>query len=509
MKKLKTAFISLLCLSCMTISNKGSASNPVLRISDGWVADTIAPALIHYRFAGYDSISQAHQNVDVLEVDLTSPSYDIQLVYEEHGDSLSSVAERNNAAAAINGTYEAEASFIKIGGRLLAQNRLDSTHIRYWKHEGAFLFDDDNKNIDIRFASDSTFLSHPAANILSGAPMLIDNNDPVGLNFTGNVEGMDLNKLDYEDFRRHQGVRHPRTAVALTEHKKLLLITVDGRSTQAAGMSANELTRFLLTYFCPQSALNLDGGGSTTMWIASSEQRVGGVVNHPTDNKKFDHAGQPIGSFYMYKMDGIYQDNQEVPEKLYAKGVRAGDIKYADKDNDGDLTPADKEIVGKPLPDFFGGLTNRFRYGNFDLTIFNTFSVGNDVYATGMGGIDAVGHNNYGMRKDIAANRWTGPGTNNSIPRAMISTHNTQASTYLLHDGSYFKFRMLMDCLPPNRPSIEACFNWMPCSEDVLSHLADTMARESDGLLALESCTPVSVSTEAKMKLRYLFMVFR
>ena len=140
-------------------------------------------------------------------------------------------------------------------------------------------------------------------------------------------------------------------------------------------------------------------------------------------------------------MDGIYQDNQEVPEKLYAKGVRAGDIKYADKDNDGDLTPADKEIVGKPLPDFFGGLTNRFRYGNFDLTIFNTFSVGNDVYATGMGGIDAVGHNNYGMRKDIAANRWTGPGTNNSIPRAMISTHNTQASTYLLHDGSYFKFK--------------------------------------------------------------------
>ena len=59
------------------------------------------------------------------------------------------------------------------------------------------------------------FFHTPAANILSGAPMLIDNNDPVGLNFTGNVEGMDLNKLDYEDFRRHQGVRHPRTAVAL------------------------------------------------------------------------------------------------------------------------------------------------------------------------------------------------------------------------------------------------------------------------------------------------------
>ena len=38
-------------------------------------------------------------------------------------------------------------------------------------------------------------------------------------------------------------------------------------------------------------------------------------------------------------------------------------------------------------------------------------------------------------------NRWQGEGTSNSIPRAMISTHNTQASTYLLHDGSYFKFK--------------------------------------------------------------------
>lgn len=152
-------------------------------------------------------------------------------------------------------------------------------------------------------------------------------------------------------------------------------------------------------------------------------------------------VGKPIGSFYMYKIEGIYQDDKEVPQPLYAKGVRAGDIRYADMNKDGDLTPVDKTIVGKPLPDFFGGITNRFRYGDFDLTIFNTFSVGNDVYASGMGGIDAVGHNNYGMRREIAANRWTGPGTSNSIPRAMISTHNTQASTYLLHSGSYFKFK--------------------------------------------------------------------
>ena len=152
-------------------------------------------------------------------------------------------------------------------------------------------------------------------------------------------------------------------------------------------------------------------------------------------------VGEPIGTFYMYNMEGIYQTDSEVPEPLYNKGVRAGDIKYTDVNKDGDLSPEDKMVVGKPLPDFYGGLTNRFTFRNFDLTIFNTFSVGNDVYSSGMSGIDAVGHYNYGIRKEVALNRWTGEGTSNSIPRAMISTHNTQASTYLLHNGSYFKFK--------------------------------------------------------------------
>lgn len=152
-------------------------------------------------------------------------------------------------------------------------------------------------------------------------------------------------------------------------------------------------------------------------------------------------VGEAIGTFYMYQVEGLYQTDNEVPAALYKKGVRAGDIKYYDANNDGDLSPEDKVVVGKALPDFYGGLTNRFSYKGFDLSIFNTFSVGNDVYASGMSGIDAVGHYNYGMRKEVAANRWQGAGTSNSIPRAMISTHNTQASTYLLHSGSYFKFK--------------------------------------------------------------------
>ena len=55
------------------------------------------------------------------------------------------------------------------------------------------------------------------------------------------------------------------------------MITVDGRSEDAAGMSLYELQAFLQTKDCLE-AINLDGGGSTTMWVKDK-----GVVNHPSD----------------------------------------------------------------------------------------------------------------------------------------------------------------------------------------------------------------------------------
>ena len=60
---------------------------------------------------------------------------------------------------------------------------------------------------------------------------------------------VNLDYLTSEDYRRHQGVRHPRTVVALSRSNKLLLITIDGRSKNSAGMSAKETTEFLIEYF--------------------------------------------------------------------------------------------------------------------------------------------------------------------------------------------------------------------------------------------------------------------
>lgn len=80
--------------------------------------------------------------------------------------------------------------------------------------------------------------------------------------------------------------RHPRTAVAILDNKKVLLITVDGRNGSAQGMSLEELQKSA-SWLGAKELINLDGGGSTTMYIEGK-----GVVNYPSDNKKFDHFGE-------------------------------------------------------------------------------------------------------------------------------------------------------------------------------------------------------------------------
>jgi len=151
--------------------------------------------------------------------------------------------------------------------------------------------------------------------------------------------------------------------------------------------------------------------------------------------------GQPLGIFYGYKQLGIYQDLSEIPTQLQAAGVRPGDIHFDDVDNNNIINSGDLQIIGSSQPDFSGGLTNAFKYANFDLSIFNTFSVGNEIAAGWRTGLDHMGASNYGMLKDNYMERWTGPGTSNTVPRATKSGNNARNSTYYLEDGSFFRIK--------------------------------------------------------------------
>lgn len=99
------------------------------------------------------------------------------------------------------------------------------------------------------------------------------------------ADGKDA-RLDENSFNRN---RHPRSAAA-TKGKKVYLVTVDGRNAEnAQGVSLWEFTK-ILRWIGAEDAINLDGGGSTTLYVEG--ENGNGIVNHPSDNKKFDREGE-------------------------------------------------------------------------------------------------------------------------------------------------------------------------------------------------------------------------
>src|SRR5690606_7961804 len=158
-------------------------------------------------------------------------------------------------------------------------------------------------------------------------------------------------------------------------------------------------------------------------------------------------VGAEVGSFYMYRMLGIFQSDEEVPEPQYAQGVRAGDVHYEDVDGNGLINIDDRQIVGSSNPDFYGGWNNTFRFRNFDLSAFITYAEGAEIYATWRLTTDRLGAGKQGFRKKEALNRWTGPGTSNEVPRAIYgSTHNLQNSSRFLEDASFVRLRSVTLC---------------------------------------------------------------
>src|SRR5690606_35980634 len=98
-----------------------------------------------------------------------------------------------------------------------------------------------------------------------------------------------------EEFEERFGTdRHPRSAVGLTAGGKVVLAAVDGRTAVGAGMNLSELGTWL-SWMGVVDAMNLDGGGSTTLWVAG--EGAGGVLNFPSNNNQPDHLGErPVSS---------------------------------------------------------------------------------------------------------------------------------------------------------------------------------------------------------------------
>ncbi len=156
-------------------------------------------------------------------------------------------------------------------------------------------------------------------------------------------------------------------------------------------------------------------------------------------------VGEPLGNFYGYLFDGIYQNEAECEALPYPVGackpgmIKLKDISGPDGVPDGQITPDDRTIMGNGLPDFTFGFSNDFSYKNFDLNIMFQGQQGNDILNLNRIKLEHAGTEN-GLAK-LLTEAWTEEGSSNTIQKIDQSTG--PANSRFVEDGSYIRLKNL------------------------------------------------------------------
>jgi hypothetical protein len=155
--------------------------------------------------------------------------------------------------------------------------------------------------------------------------------------------------------------------------------------------------------------------------------------------------GEPIGSFYGYKMIGIYMNKADLDNNPHTSNSHVGDVKFEDINKDGTIDANDRTIIGNNMPDFTWGMSNSFTYKNFDLNIMLQGVHGSEVLHLGKRFYTQMEGNQNQMRSVL--NRWQSeenPG-DGWTPRANSSTtgQNNAVSSRWVEDGSFIRINNL------------------------------------------------------------------
>lgn len=227
----------------------------------------------------------APQTISVVK--FSPKHYSLGVIQPEEVTKVSEVGETSRAHFAINACYWAvtigkPTTFVKSYGANLSE-----THIASLPRVNGLMFMYD-KGIEIVQSTDIP--DYPSLedkcnacnNIIACGPVLIDNGE--------NISYRDIIESTDESLQRKKVFyirRHPRSAIGCDAEGNIYMVVVDGRSKgNAEGMTIAELTQ-LCSWLGMVEAMNLDGGGSSALW-----SRKYGVLNHPCDNRKFDHEGE-------------------------------------------------------------------------------------------------------------------------------------------------------------------------------------------------------------------------
>ena len=161
-------------------------------------------------------------------------------------------------------------------------------------------------------------------------------------------------------------------------------------------------------------------------------------------------AGFPIGYFYGYKTDGVYQNQAEIDalnlnapdpsnggNRVYHTNAKPGDLKFVDVNGDKTITVEDKTYLGDPIPDITMGLSFGFNFKDIDFSMSSFASIGNDLVR------DYERKNLFSNKGSYVLNSWTPNNPSNSIPRPVNGTSVSfdNFSDYFVEDASYLRIQ--------------------------------------------------------------------
>ncbi len=281
----------LLVAAC-TLSTQSVAgkSDSLALVSAAWRIDTLHGMVykqVHFRNHDYFSSNQC---ITLLEIPAGAADYGAASTRPKQRFALSHTLPRSltsrqaraaGAVAAVNGSFfdmekHHSICYLRIDGREIAPNEPGKDPVNRKYYQTGTLCIDSAGRLAMRRTQpplhwERQHISFPHA--LTSGPLLIyrDTLQPL------------------RNDRTFVTRRHNRTAVGIRPDGTVLLVVVDGRTAEAAGMSLFELASTLRYLGCVE-ALTLDGGGSTPLWIEG--QPHNGIMNYPTDNGRFDHAGE-------------------------------------------------------------------------------------------------------------------------------------------------------------------------------------------------------------------------
>ena len=184
--------------------------------------------------------------------------------------------------------------------------------------------------------------------------------------------------------------------------------------------------------------------------LAADEQIFAGGGGHGySNNIAVTEAGQPMGVFYGWVANGIFQNQAEVdalneasPTGVYQNQSTApGDLRYRDIDGDGVITPDDRTYIGNPWPRLTYGLNTNINFRNFDFTLFLQGVQGVELFNATKAYTRTV-FSDYNA-SELVFDAWTAENPTNH-PRLIATDPNgnfRRPSSYHVEDGSFLKVR--------------------------------------------------------------------